>query len=627
MKIRRMTAAFGCLNGAEMTLTDGLNVICAPNESGKSTWCAFIRAMLYGIDSSERARAGFLPDKERYKPWSGVPMAGTMDIVSGGRAVTLCRGTKTAAAPMREFSAVYTGTEEPVPGLSGPDAGEMLVGVSGEVFRRSAFIAQGEVAVTADGDLKKRITALVSSGEEAVSYTEADERLRLWQRRRRYNRTGAIPELEKDMAAGKALLEKLSGSAAESGRLREVLEQAESDAAALTAEIAAGHEAQRRETLDRLNAARERERGCADTKAAAAETAAMRKAELESGLFGAATPDEAAKTAGEDAEKARGLLAVAGKKASLLPAVLLAALCLISLAAGALLNGYFYAAAAVFAAAAMIVRSRASAIRRNAAACAGAGAEILRKYSAQNAEDIYAAADAHARRWEAYQKAAQAEEKAAAALADAARAHEEAQRLLIQGGDSEKVQRLRRELADGESRAAGLRARLSELTGGLRALGDPMAIESGLREMEERRRRLEEEYGALELAVSLLKEADTEIRSRFSPALGRMAADYLSRLTGGRYDALTLSGDFTAKARLAGDASPRETAYLSAGTADLLYLAVRLAVVDLALPQDDPCPLILDDALVNFDQARREEAMALLGELAQKRQILLFTCH
>ena len=51
MKIRKMRATFGKLQNDTLSFHDGLNVIFAPNESGKSTWCAFISAMLYGIDS------------------------------------------------------------------------------------------------------------------------------------------------------------------------------------------------------------------------------------------------------------------------------------------------------------------------------------------------------------------------------------------------------------------------------------------------------------------------------------------------------------------------------------------------------------------------------------------------
>ena len=41
-----MKGTFGTLAGEELKLGEGLNIIYAPNESGKSTWCAFLRAML-----------------------------------------------------------------------------------------------------------------------------------------------------------------------------------------------------------------------------------------------------------------------------------------------------------------------------------------------------------------------------------------------------------------------------------------------------------------------------------------------------------------------------------------------------------------------------------------------------
>ena len=80
MKINRMTATFGRLDNDTMEFHDGLNVIVRPNESGKSTWCSFIRAMLYGVTTSDRPRKGYIPDRIKYKPWSGKPMQGTMEL-------------------------------------------------------------------------------------------------------------------------------------------------------------------------------------------------------------------------------------------------------------------------------------------------------------------------------------------------------------------------------------------------------------------------------------------------------------------------------------------------------------------------------------------------------------------
>ena len=116
-------------------------------------------------------------------------------------------------------------------------------------------------------------------------------------------------------------------------------------------------------------------------------------------------------------------------------------------------------------------------------------------------------------------------------------------------------------------------------------------------------------------------------RAATEEQLAQKAADYMDCLTDGRYDELVLARDLSAKARSADDPTPRDTAYLSAGTADLLYLSVRLALCELTCPTDDPCPLVLDDTLVNFDDARAERARALFREIAQHRQVILFTCH
>mgnify|MGYP000633328757 CR=1 FL=1 len=72
---------------------------------------------------------------------------------------------------------------------------------------------------------------------------------------------------------------------------------------------------------------------------------------------------------------------------------------------------------------------------------------------------------------------------------------------------------------------------------------------------------------------------------------------------------------------------PRRALTLSQGTADQLYLAVRLAVCELVLPAEEPCPLVLDDALANFDDGRCALALEALARLGEERQILLFTCH
>ena len=83
----------------------------------------------------------------------------------------------------------------------------------------------------------------------------------------------------------------------------------------------------------------------------------------------------------------------------------------------------------------------------------------------------------------------------------------------------------------------------------------------------------------------------------------------------------------TPSAQEAGQLLPHEANQLSQGTEDQLYLAVRLAICEMVLPPENEVPILLDDALVNFDDERMAAALDYLLELSSQRQILLFTCQ
>ena len=80
MQIKRLSATFGKLEQEQLNLGPGLNVIEAPNEAGKSTWTAFLRVMLYGLNTRDRSAGA---DKRRYLPWSGSAMEGVLDASTG----------------------------------------------------------------------------------------------------------------------------------------------------------------------------------------------------------------------------------------------------------------------------------------------------------------------------------------------------------------------------------------------------------------------------------------------------------------------------------------------------------------------------------------------------------------
>jgi hypothetical protein len=165
MILKKLTASFGKLKGDSLQPGPGLNIVYASNEGGKTTWSAFLRAMFYGIDTRERDTKTSLADKNRWQPWSGGAMEGSMEFTWQGRDVVLRRFSR-GNTPFSGFSAADAATGEEIELLTGENAGEVLLGVSRGVYERSAFIGQGAMSFTGERELEKRIAALVSSGEE-----------------------------------------------------------------------------------------------------------------------------------------------------------------------------------------------------------------------------------------------------------------------------------------------------------------------------------------------------------------------------------------------------------------------------------------------------------------------------
>ena len=198
MKIISMTATFGKLDNETLHLQEGLNVLTAPNEWGKSTWCAFLCAMLYGIDTRERSKADQLADKEKYMPWSGKPMEGTLRLLHEGRDITIQRRTR-GRVPMGEFLAWETQTGLTVRELNGDNCGQTLLGVEKSVFLRTGFLRFTDLPVKADDALRRRLNALVTTGDESGSADRLGQKLKELKNRCRHNQTGLIPECQAEI--------------------------------------------------------------------------------------------------------------------------------------------------------------------------------------------------------------------------------------------------------------------------------------------------------------------------------------------------------------------------------------------------------------------------------------------
>ncbi len=318
MDILHLAATFGRLEHQELTLSPGLNVLYAPNETGKSTWGVFIRTMLYGLSTRER---GPMADKTRFAPWSGAAMQGRMDVSAAEGAYTLLRDTKRAASPMGEFSCTYTGTATPVDGITAQNAGDVLLGVPREIFERSAFIGQNALAVDQNAELERRIAALITTGEEDTSYSQSYERLKKQLNRRKHNKTGLIPALEREIDDLQLSLRELDALEAQARQAQSALDELERQAASLRQQAASWQALEQQSRTEEYTRAAQRADETARRAALLEESAAGlpdgqklallegQAAALQDDLSGLARQRQDAQQAHQAAESAREALA------------------------------------------------------------------------------------------------------------------------------------------------------------------------------------------------------------------------------------------------------------------------------------------------------------------------------
>ena len=144
-----------------------------------------------------------------------------------------------------------------------------------------------------------------------------------------------------------------------------------------------------------------------------------------------------------------------------------------------------------------------------------------------------------------------------------------------------------------------------------------------------------ERYATVRVASAVLLKAVEQYRETHQGTLLKRAGKIFSHLTLNTFKGLAPDYDAKDNPILMGvrtatttmDSEKIPTHGMSSGTGDQLYLALRLAAIEQRLITSEPIPLILDDVLVNFDDARALAALDIFSELSHKTQIVFFTHH
>ncbi len=714
MKIKKLAAVYGKLSGETLEFGGGLDIVSLPNEGGKSTWCSFILSMLYGVDTSQKDKAARLADKNKYQPWNGGRMSGSMELETEGKTIRIERGSQGSA--MAGFKATDAHSGKALD-IDPKNAGTVLMGIERSVFERSAFIGQNSVRTQSSPELEKRLESFAGSADGSASYAPAKEQLRKWRRKLKYNSQGILPELEgksselKERIAG---IEEASCALAEAKvNLKECesnIKEAQSALEAhrqiaeydLTRELAKArmelmriqNEIKRQgvRAVDR-NELTALEKGEAEVRALKRQAGLLEikrddtlrkesdlRAEVPE-VFSGLSAEQAVQRARKDEEKCEKLAQRTKGSRLAAPIVLLAlALVFAAVFVFVLAKTVFVLTAAIFVAAAvtyfvLYFRDKKRALtQREHILELYAGktpGELAEEYSQATREAEQAAlrcAEAVQVASFARQEADKAEEallkKASEVLGgsgtldeigpavefarqkaeenlELTRKYESAQELVNSlsaalGNDSGKyelkaVPHASMSISEAEDllersriareRALSAAARYEEkiISGGdvdrLRAEYEKIheAIDAAKRDVE-----------AIDMALDCLNSAQNELQSDFSPKLNELAGEYFARLTGGKYSSVRVGDELSPSAGTENIPVERDERWLSEGTADQMYLAVRLALCDMLAPD---APMILDDVFANYDDERMGLALDELLDISRTRQVIIFTCH
>ena len=605
MTILSMTATFGKLDNETLELQPGLNILSAPNEWGKSTWCAFLTAMLYGVDTRERTTKEQLAWKERYQPWSGKPMSGTLRVLHQGRDITIQRRTR-GRVPMGDFLAWETQTGLAVRELNAENCGQVLLGVEKSVFLRTGFLRFSDLPVTADENLRKRLNDLVTTGDESGSAEKLAGKLKELRNRCRHNQTGLIPECQSRISQLQEQLWERQSLQTQHDQLKEQVREMEQEMEALEVHRAA---LARKEAHDARTAATTAQRLAQSLEEKYAD--APGREELEQNLRqGRRLLDELDLSIVEKPGSGSNLTLAALLAGAILIAVLLMMdrKLLIPCIVLAIALGCFAGAMAGKRRRAQLWYSIEQAQRQ------GRKTELLRsmeewKQQLSSREDLEFAQE-HAR-----QTLQRLRELEAVLDPDTPQPED-----LLTLSREETLDAI----TDLNHRLGRCRMQLGQHRGRMENLPDVQLLQTRLTQARRRLSELEKTQKALLLAQQALDTALRELQRRFAPDITARAGKHLDRLTGGVYDRITIAEDLSIQAARTGENTLRSALWRSEGTGDQMYLALRLAVWEVLAPG---CPIILDDALVRFDQTRMERAVDLLRDLARERQILLFSCQ
>lgn len=168
---------FGNIVNKSFEFDNGINLVRGNNEDGKSTLVYFIKSMLYGINRNKSGES--FSELERFNPWQSTDFSGKMEYSIDGKKFSTYRDFNRNNSKVFDDSGTDITAQFNKDKSRGVEVGFTHLGIDEETFFNSAFVSQGKIEVDSNErrDLIQKITNVIQSGDEAVSYDKAQDRL------------------------------------------------------------------------------------------------------------------------------------------------------------------------------------------------------------------------------------------------------------------------------------------------------------------------------------------------------------------------------------------------------------------------------------------------------------------
>jgi len=626
---------FGKISNLVIDLTKGLNIIYGLNESGKSTIQEFIKGMFFGLKGGREGKDGTLPPLKKYKPWNGGHYGGSLEYkLDAGGLYRIERNFDNGTVSVYDsLLNDITGTF-PASRDKGAQFAEKHIGINEVCFEKTIFIRQMQSRIGDDGgkELLSRLSNITESGFEDISFKKAEKALK--EALITYvgtDRTSARPfdivmnKLQELKNEKRCLIEK-----------RNFLFAAEKD-------------------LDKANADKIRLEVRKKTLSTVRELISLKK-EVERLRKQVSGLNEVSDDILQAEKKIQNLSGHANRQSSFNKAstaygpVIFTVLAAVFAILGVAAEPWGFIAAAVSLIAACIAL-----IINKKHACRASEDEVLMSELLNinnDLKDMYSRAafiwNSPFRNVDEIVKAAREAEKKYEIMLEKLRTG-----IISAKNDADcaEVPFIKDELFDkrlSENELKGLELwydneykrineELSDVVLKIReyetliksSLSDDdkiQRIDEEIAELELQKTELEELGFSLKTALELLTAASREISRDYIPRLNDRMSSIINNISSGKYAQLGADEKLVLKAVAPETGELQAASRLSGGTMDQMYLALRIAAAELVAPEGETLPLIMDEALAQYDDIRTANAIKFLDDFSSERQVILFTC-